>query len=178
MASEHNNVHLLVSEVGRSAVVSSPLETHRVGLSSGNTPGGILVMPATTAVRARLCREALGWCAMPNCYTELRLGGTSVEYIAQAAHIVGENDGSARFDPAISLDARNRIDNLILMCPTHHAAIDAEVETWSVDRLRELKADHEPSDKQSRYRKARLDPIDDSPFRATCNNAADEIWLM
>lgn len=98
-------------------------------------------MPATPAVRARLYRESLGWCAMPTCFTELRLDGKNAQYIAQAAHIVGEKQGSARFDPGV--EERNAIENLILMCPTHHDEIDADEELWTVEKLRVLKAEHE-----------------------------------
>lgn len=100
-------------------------------------------MPATPAVRARLYRESLGWCAIPDCYTELRLDGKGTRYIAKAAHIVGEHEGSARHDASLSLEARNSIENLILLCPTHHDVVDADEATWTVTRLQRLKAEHE-----------------------------------
>jgi hypothetical protein len=80
---------------------------------------------------------------MHGCFTELQPGGKDAQHIAKAAHIVGENEGSARFDPSVSLADRNKLDNLILMCPTHHEMIDADEETWTVERLRSLKATHE-----------------------------------
>lgn len=101
------------------------------------------VMPATPAVRTRLYRDSLGSCAIPSCFTELQPSGKGGQHIAKAAHIVGEKDGSARFDPSVSLGDRNKLENLILMCPTHHDMIDADEETWTVERLRSLKAAHE-----------------------------------
>lgn len=80
---------------------------------------------------------------MPSCYTELRLDGKAPQYIAKAAHILGEHDGSARFDASVPLADRNKIENLILMCPSHHDEIDADETKWTVERLRELKAEHE-----------------------------------
>lgn len=100
-------------------------------------------MPAAPAVRARLYRVSLGWCAIPTCFTELRLGGKDPKFIAQAAHILGENEGSARFDPSVPLPDRNKIENLILMCPSHHDLIDVEERAWPVERLRALKIEHE-----------------------------------
>ena len=85
-------------------------------------------MPATSADRTRLYRDSLGLCAMHGCFTELQPGGKDAQHIAKAAHIVGENEGSARFDPSVSLADRNKLDNLILMCPTHHEMIDADEE--------------------------------------------------
>jgi hypothetical protein len=38
---------------------------------------------------------------------------------------------------------RDRYDNLILLCPTHHALIDKQPNTYTADELRRWKRDHE-----------------------------------
>lgn len=66
--------------------------------------------------------------------------------VAEAAHIVGLNRGSARHDERIR-DPRelNRYENLILLCPTHHTEIDhgGSRSRYSVRRVRMMKAEHE-----------------------------------
>jgi hypothetical protein len=38
---------------------------------------------------------------------------------------------------------RHALANLVFLCPTHHAEIDADTDRWTVDRLSELKNEHE-----------------------------------
>ncbi|AMW21985.1 hypothetical protein Chelonae_p4234 [[Mycobacterium] chelonae subsp. bovistauri] len=101
-------------------------------------------MSASIYTRSALYRRALGTCAMRGCHADLFFdSSTGHKFTAQAAHIHGENENSARYDPSMTTMSRNSIDNLILMCPTHHAEIDADEETWTAERLKELKTDHE-----------------------------------
>lgn len=81
---------------------------------------------------------------MPECLADLWLdAGGGIKLLGEAAHIHGENPGSARFVEDIPLPDRNKIENLILMCPSHHAEIDADEITWTAERLINLKATQE-----------------------------------
>jgi len=63
--------------------------------------------------------------------------------IGKMAHIEGENEGSARFNPSLSITARSKYDNLILLCPDHHDIIDQDLGEYTVEKLREIKKQHE-----------------------------------
>lgn len=101
-------------------------------------------MPTSIYTRAALYKRSLGSCAIAGCPADLYLN-TSVgpKFTAEAAHIFGENEGSARFNSNMTDAQRNSIDNVILMCPTHHSEIDADEETWTAEKLIELKSQHE-----------------------------------
>lgn len=63
--------------------------------------------------------------------------------LGEIAHIVAEHDDGPRGDPHMSLADRNAYPNLILLCNVHHQLIDDQPATWTVERLRAIKADHE-----------------------------------
>jgi len=59
------------------------------------------------------------------------------------AHIEGENLSSARYNENMTDAERGVYDNLILVCPTHHAEIDKDLCQYSVEKLRQIKKNHE-----------------------------------
>ncbi|WP_372027418.1 hypothetical protein P7L70_16605 [Tistrella mobilis] len=63
--------------------------------------------------------------------------------VGEICHIKGARLGSARYDPAQSAVERHHRDNLVLMCPTHHTVIDDDEASYSVERLLQIKRDHE-----------------------------------
>jgi len=65
--------------------------------------------------------------------------------VGEVCHIKGARPGSARFDPHQSASHRHHRDNLILMCPTHHTVIDDDENSYTVERLLQLKREHEAS---------------------------------
>ena len=69
--------------------------------------------------------------------------GAGFFVVGQAAHIEGEKPNSARYNSSMISVARNSHKNLILLCPTDHAKIDKDVEYYSVQKLHEIKKDHE-----------------------------------
>lgn len=62
--------------------------------------------------------------------------------IGEQCHIHARNEGGARWLPSYQGNI-NGYDNLILMCPNHHAEIDAPENGFSADFLRNMKRDHE-----------------------------------
>jgi len=108
-------------------------------------PWGVNQLGATYPTKVSLAFRSGGRCAYPRCGMEL-VHSTETEsdqHVAEAAHIRGEKPGAARFDPSMSDDERNAIENLVYLCPTHHQLIDKLVEDWPTDRLIKLKLDHE-----------------------------------
>jgi hypothetical protein len=65
----------------------------------------------------------------------------------EICHIKGARPGSARYD-SNQLDVdRHAYNNLILMCPTHHAVIDDDEDAYSVEYLLKLKRKNEQRSK-------------------------------
>lgn len=79
-------------------------------------------------------------CAFPNC--DAQLTTDSGTFFGEIAHIVASHAGGPRYDPTIP-NHGNTEDNLILLCPTHHALIDRESANYHVDWLKNAKAAHE-----------------------------------
>lgn len=62
--------------------------------------------------------------------------------LGEIAHIEAENEGGPRFNPSMTSEQRNAVDNLILLCPNHHTEIDLDLHRYSVQRLRDLRDNH------------------------------------
>ena len=63
--------------------------------------------------------------------------------VGQIAHIIAHSSQGPRADPALLERERDRYDNLILLCATHHALVDGQANTYTIQQLRQWKADHE-----------------------------------
>lgn len=80
------------------------------------------------------------------CRCELILEATDadrVSLIGEMAHIVGHSNQGPRPDGAFPSEQRNKYENLILLCPSHHAMVDKQDSTYTVEGLRKIKDDHE-----------------------------------
>jgi hypothetical protein len=62
---------------------------------------------------------------------------------AEIAHIVARSQDGPRGNYPLSLEQRDLYDNLVLLCPNDHSAVDNNPEEWTVSRLRDVKAEHE-----------------------------------
>lgn len=64
--------------------------------------------------------------------------------IGDEAHIIAQSKSFTRGDyESLSTEERNHYSNLILLCKNHHKQIDDQPGTYTVDKLREIKAQHE-----------------------------------
>jgi hypothetical protein len=95
--------------------------------------------PGITTIK-RLFAHSGNRCAFPKCTAPMAEGDT---VFGEVCHIKGKKPGSPRHDPAQILEQRNDFDNLILLCPNHHAVIDADTDAYTFERLQKMKADHE-----------------------------------
>src|SRR4051812_33275290 len=59
------------------------------------------------------------------------------------AHIIASSDTGPRGDPSFPASERNKYANLILLCPNHHEEVDAEVDRFTSEVLRQTKNEHE-----------------------------------
>ncbi len=88
----------------------------------------------------RLFAHSGNCCAFPTCTTPV-VDGEIV--LGEVCHIAAASPQGPRYDARQTDDQRNGFENLILLCPTHHTVIDADLEAYTVDRLTKMKADHE-----------------------------------
>ncbi len=81
-------------------------------------------------------------CAFPSCCTPL-VDKASGKVTGKICHIKARQPGGPRYDPNQTEDERHGFDNLILMCPIHHDVIDSDEESYTVERVKQIKAKHE-----------------------------------
>lgn len=80
-------------------------------------------------------------CAFPGCTATLVNSENASN--SHICHIEAANESGPRFNSALTVEQRNDYTNLILLCPSHHAVVDAHPEEYSVERLKEMKQSHE-----------------------------------
>jgi hypothetical protein len=95
--------------------------------------------PSTSTVK-RLFAKSGNRCAFPRCIAPLTYNETLV---GEICHIKGDKPGSSRYDADQNDGERQSYDNLIILCPTHHAVIDDDEYAYTVSRLQRMKLDHE-----------------------------------
>ncbi|MGK0524790.1 MAG: hypothetical protein ACI92N_002434 [Pseudomonadales bacterium] len=80
------------------------------------------------------------------CKTQLTQDASAVSSsftLGEQAHIVGDKPGSARSTSPLTAEQRDSYHNLVLLCPTHHTEIDSNEIDWPVERLHQIKSEHE-----------------------------------
>jgi hypothetical protein len=87
-----------------------------------------------------------GKCAI--CKNDLVIGPTDSNddpsIVGDEAHIIARSESFTRGDyDALSPDERDHYSNLILLCKTHHKQVDDQPAAYTVEKLREIKAQHE-----------------------------------
>ena len=97
--------------------------------------------PAVSTIK-RLFALSGDQCAFPNCPLSL-VDGPSGKVIGKVCHIKARQPGGRRYDANQSDAERHEFDNLLLLCPIHHDVIDSDVESYSVQRLVQIKLGHE-----------------------------------
>lgn len=83
-------------------------------------------------------------CAFPKCTSRL-VEEPSGTLVGKVCHIKGKSTGpgSKRYDKNQGDEERHGVGNLIALCPTHHDVIDDDEESYTVERLLRMKADHQ-----------------------------------
>jgi len=85
-------------------------------------------------------------CAYPGCRKLLIRAATVQDraaIIGKIAHIVSISPTGPRHDPTKTTEFLNSYDNLLLLCGNHHDEVDAQAATFTVETLRQWKAEHE-----------------------------------
>ena len=99
--------------------------------------------PKTLKVLFGLSRNQ---CAYPECSNPVIEPPTEQSdalVIAQICHIYAVSEKGPRGKPGLTQEALNAQENLILLCPNHHALVDGQHESYPADTLKEWKRDHE-----------------------------------
>ena len=93
-----------------------------------------------------LLQKSCNRCAFPNCDEILLHEGTEAGdpvILSKIAHIVAENLDGPRGRYPLPSEERNKESNLLLLCGKHHDIIDNQPHFYTVERLRQMKQDHE-----------------------------------
>jgi len=101
-------------------------------------------MPVTDKSRKILWARSGNRCAI--CRVPLVVDQTaqdSESVVGEECHIVSQSPGGPRHDPGFSSDQFDALDNLILLCATHHKMVDDQQETYTSDVLCSIKRNHE-----------------------------------
>jgi hypothetical protein len=83
-------------------------------------------------------------CAFPGCKNPITVGQTLV---GNVCHINAARPGGPRYDSEQTNEARHGYENLILMCSIHNKVIDSDEVTYTLESLKQMKADHEAGSK-------------------------------
>lgn len=97
--------------------------------------------PSNSTVK-RLFAVSGNRCAFPGCRAPL-VDFASGKTVGEICHIKANRPGGPRYDSAQSEEERQSYENLIVLCPVHHSVIDADAKSYTVERLHEMKAEHE-----------------------------------
>ena len=90
--------------------------------------------------------QSLNQCAYPKCTNTLvepRAGESGPVVTGEICHIHALNPGGPRSKEGLSREERNSPENLIMLCPTHHAVVDAQPEFYTAEILQQWKREHE-----------------------------------
>ena len=96
----------------------------------------------------KLFAQSGNYCAFPVCQTNM-IDENLI--FGEICHIEGENETSARYNPKMTPEQRNSLDNLILLCPTHHTLIDKNPSKYTTDYITKMKSEHESKNNTNRY---------------------------
>ena len=88
---------------------------------------------ANSGNRCALCGRAL---------THTQQSGDPAAVIGDECHIISSASNGPRYDPFFE-DDPDAYDNLLLLCSSDHRLVDVQVGTYSVEKLKQLKANHE-----------------------------------
>jgi hypothetical protein len=101
-------------------------------------------MTISDKTRKILWSRSGGCCAI--CKVEFVTNPTSankLSIIGEECHIISKRTNGPRFNEESTSDILDHYDNLILLCANHHKLIDDQVDYYSVERLQQIKRDHE-----------------------------------
>lgn len=103
-------------------------------------------MGISIKTRKMLWGKAANRCAYDECKIELVMGENQTDdpsIVGEECHIVARELRGPRGDYDLQSDKRDLYNNLILLCNVHHKLVDDQPNTYSVEKLSEMKNVHE-----------------------------------
>ncbi|PFY80043.1 hypothetical protein [Bacillus toyonensis] len=103
-------------------------------------------MGISVKTRKLLWGKSANRCALSQCRIELVMDEMSTDnpsIIGEECHIIAKEDDGPRGNSNFPKDKRDLYDNLVLMCNIHHKIIDDQEQLYTVEKLKEIKKDHE-----------------------------------
>lgn len=97
--------------------------------------------PTVTTIK-KIFANSGGVCAFPGCSIRLIDDETGVN-LGEMCHISAASPNGPRYDTSLTDEERNSDKNLIIFCATHHSLIDKSPEYYTVEKLKEIKINHE-----------------------------------
>ena len=100
----------------------------------------------TPADLALLWSSSGGLCGFPECpviCVQPANDNDPSATIGRIAHIEAHSDSGPRANPNLPHQDRDLYENLILLCATHHALVDAQANTYTIEMLRTWKTAQE-----------------------------------
>ena len=100
--------------------------------------------PSENTIRI-LCSKAAGMCEFFGCNKRLFFDNVNRKKLnnAYVAHIVASSINGPRGNKILSPLLSDKLENLMLMCADHHKLIDSDTQTYTVEVLKKMKAEHE-----------------------------------
>lgn len=123
--------------------------------------------PKSDVLRALFARSG-NRCAFPGCTASLI--NDRNKFIAQVCHIEAAEPGGERNNPIQTDEERRDYANLVLFCYPHHVETD-DVDQYSVQRLREMKASHEQQFEKDPFK------VDESLLRKIADEM-NQYWCL
>jgi len=95
-----------------------------------------------------LWAKAAGRCSMQQCRKRLVADASQAVpskniLIGENCHIVADKNNGPRGKSNLPKKDRDRYPNLILLCRNHHGVVDKDPAAWPIEKLHQVKADHE-----------------------------------
>jgi hypothetical protein len=81
-------------------------------------------------------------CAFPGCDV-VAFDTETDQLVVEVCHIEGDKPRSARYRADQPSEERHGYDNLTLLCGHHHTVVDGDLTLYTVERLKEIKSEHE-----------------------------------
>src|SRR5687767_15113789 len=101
-------------------------------------------MTITVKTQKMLWGRAANRCSM--CRLELVMDASETDdesLVGEACHIVASSPDGPRGVSQLTQEQRDKFANLVLLCNVHHKLVDDQPNAYSVERLIEVKAEHE-----------------------------------
>ena len=116
-------------------------DSRKLLITSQSAKEGPMGSPSTATVK-RLFAVSGNCCAFPKCFSTL-VDPPTGKVTERICHIKARKPGGPRYDAFQLEEQRHGFDNLLLLCAIHHDVIDDDPESYTVDRLNKIKAQHE-----------------------------------